>query len=583
MAETVEFRTEEMIPELEAMLVLLFDKDEVQSLQNMRKDYEYKIIRTTKRKDDFIKYINFETQFLRMLKLRYKKRGIQKNAKLSNIEYAIGRRLHRLFMLAIRSFPKDLRLWMAYVKFCQKMRFSSAASRVLEQMLDQHGHSKPELYKLAAKIELDDCNDIEKARKYLLMGIHVHKDNKSLLTEAFRLELIDAERKRKELEDKNMALDLTNVHLSAKKAESIYDSAIKKLNDVELMNDLMNICAEYSFAQPLQNRISQDLFEHDTNERMWDIIATRELNHSDGKLTPKAKIQKCVTLYETAVMRLNTGKMWAYYLDALIELGKDTFVLPNYKRKLLQSALQKAATAGKLTEKYYLVWVSHLQMPEKHKKLVEVLQGAVKKLPESVTLWHTLLKVHLTKGEEKQANQVFEQGVAALTKNSLPLWQLMLQFEQTKRNNKVEELFKKSWTQCREISQPLKPMYLEWLVLTQGIVVARKTYDNLCENSAPCLEMHKKMIYLESIQPSMSMKRIRHCHTIACAQFGDLDVNVWMDHCKFEINSGDTERLSEIYWRARKNLSPQQFETFLSELTIISAQTPYGLKDGKFK
>lgn len=68
--------------------------------------------------------------------------------------------------------------------------------------------------------------------------------------------------------------------------------------------------------------------------------------------------RKCVTLYETAVLRLNTGKMWAYYLDALIELGKDTFVLPNYKRKLLQSALQKAATAGKLTEKYYLVWVS---------------------------------------------------------------------------------------------------------------------------------------------------------------------------------------------------------------------------------
>jgi len=56
-----------------------------------------------------------------------------------------------------------------------------------------------------------------------------------------------------------------------------------------------------------------------------------------------------------------------------------------------------------------------------------------------------------------------------------------------------------------------------------------------------------------------------------------------MDHCKFEINSGDPERLSEIYWRARKNMSPQQFETFMSELTIITAQFPNGLKDPKFK
>lgn len=81
--------------------------------------------------------------------------------------------------------------------------------------------------------------------------------------------------------------------------------------------------------------------------------------------------------------------------------------------------------------------VSHLQEPKKHKRLVEVLQGAVKKLPDSVTLWHTLLRVHLAKGKQKQANQVFDQGVAVLSKHSLPLWKLMLQFEQIKRNNKV--------------------------------------------------------------------------------------------------------------------------------------------------
>lgn len=88
---------------------------------------------------------------------------------------------------------------------------SSVASRILEPMLEQHGPSKPELFELAAKIELHDCNDIDKARRYLSMGIHVHKDNKSLLTEAFRLELIDADKKRKEMKGKPLVIVIQGV------------------------------------------------------------------------------------------------------------------------------------------------------------------------------------------------------------------------------------------------------------------------------------------------------------------------------------------------------------------------------------
>lgn len=88
----------------------------------------------------------------------------------------------------------------------------------------------------------------------------------------------------------------------------------------------------------------------------------------------------------------------------------------------------------------------------------------------------------------------------------------------------MEEIFQKSWNQCPKISGPLKPMYLEWLVLSQGITFARRAYDAMCELPTPCLEMHKKMIYLESIQPTMNMKRIRQSYRAACDQFGSRDV-----------------------------------------------------------
>lgn len=50
--------------------------------------------------------------------------------------------------------------------------------------------------------------------------------------------------------------------------------------------------------------------------------------------------------------------MWEYYINALLDMEKDSSVLPVYKRKLLLNALQKGASEGKLSEKHYLTWVS---------------------------------------------------------------------------------------------------------------------------------------------------------------------------------------------------------------------------------
>lgn len=65
-------------------------------------------------------------------------------------------------------------------------------------MLELHG-DKPELYKLAAQWELEECLCVEKARKFLINGIHIHKESRLLFIEAFKLELIHASNKRKDL------------------------------------------------------------------------------------------------------------------------------------------------------------------------------------------------------------------------------------------------------------------------------------------------------------------------------------------------------------------------------------------------
>lgn len=76
MAEYVEQRMEEMVPELEELeRVQLLTKGEVKSLMNKRKGFEYKIQKRTKQKEDFLSYIQYETNLLDLIKIRREKTG----------------------------------------------------------------------------------------------------------------------------------------------------------------------------------------------------------------------------------------------------------------------------------------------------------------------------------------------------------------------------------------------------------------------------------------------------------------------------------------------------------------------------
>lgn len=62
-------------------------------------------------------------------------------------------------------------------------------------------------------------------------------------------------------------------------------------------------------------------------------------------------------VYVAAIKRLNSERMWEYYIDAMIELEKDSTTLTLFKRGLLLNALEEGANNGKLSEAHYLVWV----------------------------------------------------------------------------------------------------------------------------------------------------------------------------------------------------------------------------------
>lgn len=104
---------------------------------------------------------------------------------------------------------------------------------------------------------------------------------------------------------------------------------------------------------------------------MWDTMARRELQglvqpdlidtptELDGskQASLRDRIASCNEVYQTAVKKIKSEEMWSLYIECLLEINHDLQTLPNFKRKLLKTALAQAHQAKKLKEKYYLNWV----------------------------------------------------------------------------------------------------------------------------------------------------------------------------------------------------------------------------------
>ncbi|XP_069701593.1 U3 small nucleolar RNA-associated protein 6 homolog [Periplaneta americana] len=624
MAEFVHSRTEDMIPELEQMeCANMFDKTEIRGIVKKRKDFEYKIQRRAKCKEDYLRYIQFEMDLLKGVKTRRENMGLGNK---KDIEFAIANRVNRLFSKAIKRFPSDVRIWISYIKFCKQMRFFSVVGRTLAQMMQVHS-DKPNLWSFAAKWEFEENHSVENARQFLLRGLRFHPESKVLYSEAFRLELQYAARKRKQHnkkveggdenatgEDNNTGMDIDaqgtsgqsdtqqqtgndiqDKVLDCRLAEVIYESAMKKINDANFLISLLSIAKQYNFTHRLQTKMVNYLLTTYSNDEMtWDTMARRELeglsyadldasgengvgaaslgSGEEKAITLKERIRMCVGVYVAVAKQLPTEKMWSLYLEFLLELNQDQSSLPVFKQKLLRVAFETAHAAGCMQEKYYLLWVEMLKSQGKLKKLQGVLRTATARIPSSVELWQVRLCFYLSKDNEKKALDVFKDATTKLgnsEKAALHLWKMMLHYYQTKDIHKVEQLFKDGIVQGPEISMPLKPMYIEWLALAKGIAAARKVYDQLSIQPPLCLGLHTKMASLESIQPDVMLKYVRKCHEMACDQFGKTNTEVWMEYVKFEQKKGDAQKVTDIYMRAVKNLDPEFTDTFISEFSLV--------------
>ncbi|XP_015177794.1 PREDICTED: U3 small nucleolar RNA-associated protein 6 homolog [Polistes dominula] len=614
MAEFVEKRCEDMIPELEQMeRIKLFDINEIRSIAKKLKEFEYKIQRHVKCKEDYLRYIQYEMDLLKLIKQRRDKYAI--THKKSDIDNAIKNKVNLLYKEAISKFQEDVRFWIAYLKFCKHMRFQNSGKKTIVKMLQVH-QDKPKCWHIAARWEIEENKKIDTARQLILRGLHFHPNSQILLIDIFRLELDETlkntENNENEMQsspskkddddmpvplkkdDDDMPVPLKkdddDMPVPLKKAYVIYKAAKESVEDIKFIVELLNIAKEYK-AEQLEKKIVSDMIQQYAHEPlMWDTMARRELEglvqpfvfdesimeiDSSEQSTLRDRIIFCNKVYQTAVKKIKTEEMWSFYIECLLEINQDTENLPNLKKKLLQNALTQGHQAKKLKEKYYLHWIDMLSNDIKDenapKKLEEILSSATENIPDCVSLWHIRLKHLFITKQEEEADSVFAKAIQILGEKSLSLWRMKLLHAQVTNPNKIEEIFQAAVQEPLEISKDMKPSYIEWVVLTKSIQAARKIYESLCLQPPMCLELHQKMADLELMQPEIVLKHARRPYEMATLQFGKTNPKIWIDYIIFEMKHGEAKKVGKIHRRAVKTLDAALTDTFITEYALIKA------------
>ncbi|XP_044744333.1 U3 small nucleolar RNA-associated protein 6 homolog [Coccinella septempunctata] len=537
MAELVQKTSEITVKELEDLKQSkLLSDDTIRRIVVARRHMESKINNVSKNIDDYRSYITHENLILNKIrKCRDKKKTSEKK---NSVENSIIRRIRRLYETALQRFPNEYSLHEGFYKFCKENNYTPSASQAVDNMIKMFSY-KPEVWKLAAGWYCH-LNDTDKALQILHKGLTVNPESTVLFSTAIELEINQVSSN-----DCSPEQRLFKENKCGEKIKTYVNLILKNIKNLEYIISTLAILEGHNYTNPAQQLILDHLFQnHSSEDVVWHTLAKREKKGMHFVTNPneqprsnsfaKSCIMYCIDKYEQGLLLVaedRKKKLWSNYLETLIEIQEENVQTQSIDREgLLKTALQQAHRDKCLEEYHYNIWVEMMPDDEARKTLEE----ATSIFPQSEELWKMQLRYAIKTDSVNDVNVTFKLGVLALQERALTLWLMLLRFHLLiSENDKMRVIFEDGVRQPPEISDVLKPKYIEWIAFHEGIDVARARYSTLALERPYCKELHLLMGKLEFSQMNIDHDSWQKVHELACAQFGEEDVDVWINYIKF--------------------------------------------------
>jgi U3 small nucleolar RNA-associated protein 6 len=580
MAETVQRRLEESVPELQQMeRVGLFSETEVRCVVRRRKEFEYKINRRKKAKEDYLRYIQYEINLLSLVRTRRKRLGYE--FKKEDIDYTICRRIARIFKEALIRFRSDANLWITHLEFCKTAQWKAQGTRVISQMLKVHTN-KPELWVTGALYEYESNDSPDTARRLMLRGLKFNPDSKLLYLEYFKMELsfINDLKRRQEVLGLNVETQKESkeddVILQGKLAEVVFMNAASNIPDPDFIIGFLQICKEFS-AAALQDQIILFLKENfPSSEVTWKQLALNHLSQTseEGDVDDQSsKDDKCISVFEEAVKLIQTEKMWTFYIETLLDMIKNTKVKETKaeKRVVLENILQRASEASLLCGDHYMTWAHVSRLLGNFDPVGQILELGVIRNPQSDALW---LKYYYwaVKNDKRLVVNILNRAVVKLpAERSVKFWELGLK-KFSKKQAKLQNWVDRAMKAGSVVSRPIKTKYLQQVAEREGVDTARLLFKHLWMIPPITKEFLLEMINLEK-EAESNITEVRKLYEMAIIQFGASDVELWLEVMNLEETypGGEPERVGHLHWQALKHLKSELVDEYLARAVLTSA------------
>ncbi|CED85230.1 HAT (Half-A-TPR) repeat-containing protein [Phaffia rhodozyma] len=296
--EKVDYLLEQMLPELNDLKdKKIFNQDEIREIIKRRTAFERALVRRVGRKEDFLRYIEYELNLEELRKIRFNR---QKNAhtKHSLSSFSLQRRILSLFDRATRKFKGDVGLWIQYSEVAKKQGAKKLVGKILASALLQHPTS-PTLYVLLSSYELTENLSPTAARTLLQRGLRLVPNSVHLWTEYAKMELVWVERLRRRWD----VLGVKDPEYEADQAagrKAIMEGAIVKVvwaNALEALPGKLELFHSFltlfrTFPTPLRSELLGMVYtsltdpksELESKAESWVVLARRGLQDREYKV-----------------------------------------------------------------------------------------------------------------------------------------------------------------------------------------------------------------------------------------------------------------------------------------------------------
>ena len=527
MAELVQSNVEDMLAEVyELQQHGIFSPGEAKSIIKTRTSYEYKVRRRISRKNDYIRFIDYELKLEKLKRLRIKQFGITDISE--GCRYRGMQRIHFIFQKSLKKFKTDIKLWMKYIEYCKSIESERSLGLAFVQAIKCNPNNSV-LWIMSAKHELEVNKNMSAARTIFLRAIKINPDEEKLWLEYFRMELLNVEKARKReailqgvtrTEESTLSPDF----IDFKTVKIVFKNAFNTLK----MNALQSFVEVAKLCEGTDSLI-QFMFEHALKTKsdlpnVWISLAEYILS--------KDSQEKCIAILKAAITTIKSSTMLCKVAEFLItkELadGLITDILPTVSLvdsvsviNLLKLCLDSGMTAFDLTG---------------------VMTRAISQFPGDKALW--IFKLQNLSTDIKADYKI---ALSSVTDNA-ELWQGYLRYLSI---TETTDFCKSEWqTGLKASAGPkLAPLYFEWIFAEEGLESVRKEYEFVSGLHPISEEMILTRIKLEEAEHAYSNVFVL-CEAL-CANFSNAkNWTLFINHCRAQ----SPKKLTSIMWKAKQSV-----------------------------